>query len=654
MENGDGRARLPPFPRPARQEPRPPVPLATWDSITQGGRATTNAVPPAPVAAARFGLAGVLGCLAAGVGVGLMTLAIVWDPVGQRKQGRVVVEEYHPDPEQVWEKTWTPMDTEWYGQMSGYNYYCLYQYLTHFYRMKRHNNAPLTDGDLNPSDVLIVKVPTRPFSPAEVETIVRFVERGGGLMLIGEHTNYQRSSTFMNPIARRFGFEFRTDNVYSMRGKIYEIPYQRAVVPHPIVQHARTLNFATPCSIEARPYSGRAVIRGLALKDLPADYHAYENFMPQPGDRAETRYGAFVQIWSSRYGQGRVVAFTDSTVFSNFSAFEPDTAELLLGMIEWLQHRPPPVDPRPWLLIAGAVLLAGGAWSARGPHGGWIVIVAAGLCGWTAAVGAARLSHAIALPLPAERREKADLPPKLRRKVDVVIDRTVCQTPLPVSGFIAGGADTFGLFERWILRLGYFTSRRDAAAGDRDVFGEELVVFFNPDRPPEDAFRQRLVDYVAAGGKVLVVESPLASRRGPPGAGEPRENEPVPLQRTFVNRLLQPFGILVDHGRDLSGTLTVPDGWPRVPVEQALAVEGGTAFAKIGGVPVRASRRFGKGLIVVVGFGNRFTDDHMGYSDQIEPDADLRQVFELQFRLLRATIESSGPFSLDGSSAAGR
>jgi hypothetical protein len=601
----------------------------------------------APDPAVGFGWARLAGCFLAGAGVFLLALAVVWDPAGERKQGRVIVEEYHPYPEEIWEKTFTAMDTEWYGQMSGYNYYCLYQYLTHYYPMVRHRDAPLTDDDLQADDVLIIKVPTRSFSAAEVESIASFVERGGGLMLIGEHTNYQRSSTFMNPLARRFGFEFRTDNVYSMRGKVYEIPYQPAVVPHPIVQHAQTLNFATPCSVAARPYSGRAVIRGLALKNLPADYHSYENFMPQPGDRAETRYGAFIQLWATQYGKGRVVAFTDSTIFSNFSAFEPDTAELMLGMIEWLRRRPSPASPGPWLVILGGLLLAAGGWLTRKPRGGWILIVAAGLCGWSLAVFTARSWHAAAYPPAAERADKTDLPEELRDKIDVVIDRTLSKTPLPVSGFVAGGDDSFGLFERWILRLGYFTSRRDAHTDDPDVFGEEMLVFLNPDHPPDEDFQQRLVDYVAGGGKVLVVESPPEGGQPRDGTENFEEAESPPPRQSHVNRLLEPFKISIDHELLVSGELTVPEGWPRVPVEDALPVIGGTTFAEVDGVPVGTFHRQGDGLVVVAGFGSRFTDDNMGYSDQTEPDDALRQVFELQYRLLREIVESDGPAALD-------
>ena len=96
---------------------------------------------------------------------------------------------------------------------------------------------------------------------------------------------------------------------------------------------------------------GRAVIRSTGLRNLPADYHV-SNFYPQVEDHAYSRYGAFVQLWATRRGAGRVAAFTDSTVFSNFSTFEPGKAELMLGMLEWLNHRNVPLASAT-LAIAG-------------------------------------------------------------------------------------------------------------------------------------------------------------------------------------------------------------------------------------------------------------------------------------------------------------
>jgi len=86
--------------------------------------------------------------------------------------------------------------------------------------------------------------------------------------------------------------------------------------------HLRGFDFATSCSLEVGHSSGRGVIVSTGLKNSMADYHA-NNYYPQAVDHAAMRYGAFIQLWSTRHGRGRVLAFTDSTIFSNFCTFEP-------------------------------------------------------------------------------------------------------------------------------------------------------------------------------------------------------------------------------------------------------------------------------------------------------------------------------------------
>ena len=66
-------------------------------------------------------------------------------------------------------------------------------------------NDKIDDAALAECDVLIIKTPTERYSPEEVAAVRRFVERGGGLLLIGEHTNYERSSTVINDIIRPMG-----------------------------------------------------------------------------------------------------------------------------------------------------------------------------------------------------------------------------------------------------------------------------------------------------------------------------------------------------------------------------------------------------------------------------------------------------------------
>jgi hypothetical protein len=113
-------------------------------------------------------------------GAGIFSTGIFWDPVGSRNDGRVVIEEYHPEGDKQWERTDKPFDTKWYGHLSGYNYYCIYDYMTRYYDVARRTE-PLNDAALENCDVLIVKVPTRSYTNREIEAIERFVDRGGAL-----------------------------------------------------------------------------------------------------------------------------------------------------------------------------------------------------------------------------------------------------------------------------------------------------------------------------------------------------------------------------------------------------------------------------------------------------------------------------------------
>ena len=541
--------------------------------------------------------AAALGLFAAGVC--LVCLGVFYDPPGARKGGRVLIDEYHS----TWEPTTKPFDTEWYGHDAGYNYACIYDYCSRFYDMGRLTNR-IDNTALADCDVLILKVPTSPYAIDEIDTIQRFVENGGGLMLVGEHTDVFLTSTHLNQVARMFGFEFRKDCLFGVDSS-FDQHYVPPPVPHPIVQHMPPLDFAVSCSIAPGASFGRAAILSAGLWSLPADYHA-SNFYPQVEDRADCRYGAFVQLWSLRRGAGRVVAFSDSTIFSNFSTFEPGKAELMLGMIEWLNRNNRFGDPRYWLFLAGAAAVLAGLHLPRHRWNPWLPAAAALFACCLAGV-AARTAHRIALPPPEP----------IRPFTRVVVDRTLSDAPLSDAGFIKAGPEGFGIFDQWILRLGYFTARRSGP----DVFDGDLAVFLQPKGRVAPAFRDAMIRYVEAGGKVLILDSAL--------------NED-----SCAGNLLFPFGITIDDRSDVEGVLEPPEGWPVVPVESARTLTGGTPLATIDGRPVAAVARRGKGAIVAIGFGSRFNDENMGITTDIEPSEDIRQVYDLEFALLRHIVES--------------
>ena len=169
----------------------------------------------------------------------------------------------------------------------------------------------------------------------------------------------------MNDITRPMGFIFRDDLLFGFSESPYDEHYAPPPLPHPILQHVPPFDFAVSCSIDPGHSHGRAVIAPAGLWSMGPEYH-HENYHPFPQHCPEMRYGAFVQVWAAWYGQGRAVAYTDSTIFSNFCTFQPGKAELMLGMVEWLNHGNPLLDPRPWLLLLGLLPLAAGLWMAFG------------------------------------------------------------------------------------------------------------------------------------------------------------------------------------------------------------------------------------------------------------------------------------------------
>ncbi len=302
----------------------------------------------------------------------------------------------------------------------------------------------------------------------------------------------------------------------------------------------------------------------------------------------------------------------------------------MLGMLEWLNHRNVPLHPRLWLLLGGVVLGLVGVQrilncgfriadfglkkgSAANPQSAirnpqsFVLLLALGMSAWAAAAVAARAVHHHGMPLPQPARPF----------VHVVMDRTLCDTPLSKSGFLAGEANGFGIFERWILRLGYFTSRRSGL----DALQGDLVVFTYPARTVSDEFRAAVVRYVESGGKVLVLDSP--------------ENT-----GSTANSLLYPFGLSLDSSRTLNGSLPATGNQPAVPIEAAYRAVGGTPVISLDGTPIAATLHHGQGSVTVVGFASRWADARMGVTGDVVPDAELRRVYDLEFTLLRDILSA--------------
>ena len=209
--------------------------------------------------------------------IGVGTALLLIDPIGSPKAGRVVFVERHSE----WEPTDRAYDTESFGHDPSYSYTCIYDYCGQFFDVSRILEEEKIDtARLSECDVLVIKTPTAPYSSDEIRAIHRFVEGGGGLLLIGEHTDFMRIGLCLNHICSPLGFKFRPDNLFAVHD-----PYVQHVAPrrfpHPAVRNVPFIRYAGSCSIDPGWSWGRAAVWNTGLWGLGADYNM-ENFFRKP------------------------------------------------------------------------------------------------------------------------------------------------------------------------------------------------------------------------------------------------------------------------------------------------------------------------------------------------------------------------------------
>lgn len=115
---------------------------------------------------------------------GMLAFLIFWHPMGTLKHGKVAINTLHTK----WSRTDRPYDKQWFGPDSGYNYFCLKQFLSCFYEVTELKER-ITEAMLSDVSILLIYLPDKSFTREEKEAIWRFVKRGGGVFAIGDHTH---------------------------------------------------------------------------------------------------------------------------------------------------------------------------------------------------------------------------------------------------------------------------------------------------------------------------------------------------------------------------------------------------------------------------------------------------------------------------------
>lgn len=417
------------------------------------------------------------------------------DP-GIKKQGRILFDDYHSG---VWEKTDDKLEKFSFGTESLYNYNSLAMWLKYYYPVVDVNAAKAISAELlNNYDVLVLKTPTKKFTPDEISAILAFVENGGGLFVSGDHSNLLGMTTFFNTLIKHFGMAFNYDACNQLSTGYYGSYRPPALFAHPLTKDIPDkFTFLTSCSITAPLLSEDVMITGNLFGDK-IDYSQpsfFGKMIPTP----DNHYGLFLSSVALRYGKGRIVVFTDSTVLSSFCLFLEGHSQYSLNLFEYLNHenRGRSFYVKALFLFMGVITLAGAVvfcFKVERPYAFLSIsfgfLISYLVAGYLSDIVQERLHP---FPVPFKKYERISF-----------LKQNCNYTFTPAIGQIFEPEDMcFATFVVSSQRSGYFPSIENDL--DQSIQKGDAIVLINQIETFSPTEKRKLFDYIRSGGNMLVV-----------------------------------------------------------------------------------------------------------------------------------------------------
>jgi hypothetical protein len=209
------------------------------------------------------------------------------------------------------------------------------RYLGHDYQVSTNNNV-ISSQTLKEIDVLMIKTPIIAFTDSEIKSIREFVDRGGGLFVLGDHSNLLGMAGHLNNLLEWAEVRFEGDSVNRLSTTGVASYNAESIFQHPLTRDIDSFEFMTGCSISVGKSWQRVMLLDDALMDA-LDY-SKRSFFGDIRNQYNEDFGSSLQCAERNFGAGRIVLFADSTVFSDFCLFVNDHEILLRNCIDFLNR----------------------------------------------------------------------------------------------------------------------------------------------------------------------------------------------------------------------------------------------------------------------------------------------------------------------------
>ncbi len=187
---------------------------------------------------------------------------------------------------------------------------------------------------LGKADILVLIMSTFPYTKEEMTDIKEFVLNGGGLLVIGDHTDINNIGSSLNPVIEQFGIRFLFDTIWLQTNERVNLRYR----PHPIHFDLKKVNFSVGASLRTM-YPARPIIQSsyAAYSDYGDANNAVSGYLGNSILDDNERIHDLPLVAECQYGKGRVLVFGDSAYFQNTSLYE--NRLFALRVFAWLNNK---------------------------------------------------------------------------------------------------------------------------------------------------------------------------------------------------------------------------------------------------------------------------------------------------------------------------
>ena len=416
---------------------------------------------------------------------------------------------------------------------------------------------------------------------------------------------------YLNQIGQKFGIEFHYDSTFDLETGFLSSVSIHKLSSHPVVHYCKRIDFATSDSLNA-PITAEDIIVGYSLGSEDAEYsqiHFFGNINEDPEDR----FGVFLQAVSVHYGKGRVIAFSDSTIFSNFSMFIGSNPEFFLGMTDYL-NRKNTLFSRNYFLILILLPLFFLVYLDNDNLKDILTFI----------LLISVISFSISSITYSEINQNFYSPPAPRydyKKIlfddefsDVYFLRFLSLNP-------KNSEQCFETFLTWTLRKGFYPDEENLSEAKLEKY--DAVILINPIKAFSDDTKKRLKEYIENGGNLLIMDTYWNNKS--------TAND---ILREFQMQFIS-ITAKKEHYYDINSTEAI-SYYPNLGIENishlkiienysglfkdesplytpSLSVVGGTPVLEIGeGKPILAYKNIGKGKLVAFSESHVFSRASMG------------------------------------------